>query len=229
MRAGLATLCLLTLPSLAAAQPASPEPPAVVELFTSQGCSSCPPADALLRDLARDRPDILLLAFHVTYWNYLGWKDPFATEEGTARQRAHAADRADTTVFTPEMVINGKTSVAGSDRESVASALAAAHKLAGPPIQLTRQAGTAAISIGPGQGAGTLYLFGYDALHQTSIGKGENGGRTLTEANIVRGIARAGEWRGAPIATIAPLPPGEHLALILEAPDGNIIGAAKAP
>src|SRR5258706_463821 len=101
--------------------------PVVVELFTSQGCSSCPPADALLKQLADD-PSILALSFHVHYWDYLGWQDPFASQENTGRQRAYAALHQHHSIFTPEMVIDGSLSVVGSNRRQVEQALAEMRK-----------------------------------------------------------------------------------------------------
>jgi len=98
----------------------------VVELFTSQGCSSCPPADALLVDLARNRPDVLPLAFHVTYWNRLGWRDPYSLDAATDRQRRYAALLPSNQVYTPQIVVDGSRDVVGSDRDRVLGAIRAA-------------------------------------------------------------------------------------------------------
>ncbi len=115
--------------------------PVVVELFTSQSCSSCPPADAFLTDLARQRRDLLPLPFHVTYWNDLGWKDPFSFEAATARQRGYAAALGDDHIYTPEMVVNGVRSFVGSDREQGLSGISRAERAQGPYIPLTRRPG----------------------------------------------------------------------------------------
>jgi hypothetical protein len=126
----LAATALAVPPALAA------ERPVVVELFTSQGCSSCPPADALLSTLA-DRPDVLALAFHVDYWNRLGWTDPFSGPWATARQTAYAAQLGSDQVYTPQAVIDGRSDVVGSDREALEAAIATARTEPTVPVALT--------------------------------------------------------------------------------------------
>src|SRR6201996_4439060 len=117
------------LVSILATSAYAQEAPVVVELFTSQGCSSCPPADAFLTDLARQRRDILPLAFHVTYWDYLGWKDPYSLDAATARQRDYARHLGEDGVYTPQMVVDGAKGFVGSSRAEGLSAIAsAAHK-----------------------------------------------------------------------------------------------------
>ena len=111
--------------------------PTVVELFTSQGCSSCPPADAFLTDLAHQRHDVLPLAFHVTYWDYLGWKDPYSLAAATARQREYARHLGDDGVYTPQMVVDGTTGFVGSDRALGLKAIAAAAAKS-VPVSVTR-------------------------------------------------------------------------------------------
>ncbi len=220
----LAAVLLAAIP--AAAQP--PHRPVVVELFTSQGCSSCPPADAFLTELARGRADVLPLGFHVTYWNGLGWRDPFSLDAATARQRNYAALFSADGVYTPQMVVDGRRDVVGSDRAAALSAIraAAGKASAGPALRLARQASTVTLDAGAGQGRATLWLIGYDREHHTAIGRGENTGRTLLEANIVRDIVDAGAWTGAPLHVSLPSPRGERVAAILQAEDGSIIGAA---
>jgi len=220
----LAAILLAPLPS--AAQP--PHRPIVVELFTSQGCSSCPPADAFLAQLARDRADVLPLGFHVTYWNRLGWHDPFSLDAATARQRHYADLFGMGGIYTPQMVVDGRRDVVGSDRAAALSAIrAAAAKIsAGPELRLAREAGSIKLDAGAGQGRATLWLIGYDREHRTAIGRGENSGHTLLEANIVRDIVDAGAWTGVPLHVSLPLPRGERVAAVLQAEDGSIIGAA---
>jgi hypothetical protein len=221
---------VLLAPIPAAAE--QPRRPVVVELFTSQGCSSCPPADAFLAELARDRTDVLPLGFHVTYWNGLGWRDPFSLDAATARQRHYAALLSADGVYTPQMVIDGRHDVVGSDRAAVLAAIrAAADKApAGPELRLTRQAGSVTLDAGGGQGRATLWLIGYDHEHRTAIGRGENSGRSLLEANIVRGIVEAGVWTGGSLHVSLPPPQGERVAAILQADDGTIIAAtAEGP
>jgi hypothetical protein len=202
----------------------------VAELFTSEGCSSCPPADAVLSELARTRPDVLPLAFHITYWDRLGWPDPFAFEGATERQRGYAAVLGLDSIYTPQLVVDGTRDVVGSDRGAVLRALVGARAAAAAPVdlRLTRAADGIAVAIGAGQpdGRATLLLAGYDSAHRTVVAHGENAGRTLTESNIVRALVRAGDWRGAPLTLRAAAPAGEHVAAILQAPDGHILATA---
>jgi len=222
MASGLAGL----MPALAA----EPARPVVAELFTSEGCSSCPPADALLSELARTRPDVLPLAFHITYWDRLGWPDPFALRAATDRQQAYAAKLGLDSIYTPQLVVDGVRDVVGSDRTSVLQALRGARTDAGAAVSLalSRHLGGIAVAVGaaPAGGQATLLLAGYDGTHRTVVAHGENAGRTLTESNIVRGLVRAGDWHGAALTLQAPAPAGEHVAAILQAPDGHILGAA---
>ncbi len=199
----------------------------VAELFTSQGCSSCPPADALLTELADGTPDVLPLAFHVTYWDRLGWRDPFALEAATSRQRQYSAWWHADEIYTPELVVDGLGGVVGSDRSAVRDALTAAAGRPAQPVHLRRDGMEAVIDVGAGAGTATILLMGYDSRHRTAIGRGENGGRTLTESNIVRGIDTAGHWDGAAAQIRRPLPPGERLAVLLQSPGGEILGAAR--
>jgi len=211
-----------------AAQAATTEPLVVVELFTSQGCSSCPPADAYLSELSRSRSDVLPLAFHVTYWNNLGWKDPFSLDAATQRQATYAA-RFGYGSYTPEIVVDGRRGLVGSDRSAAAAAIAAEKKAGAvnAPLSATQADKGISITVGAGSGNARVMLVGYDAEHRTSVGRGENNGRTLTESNVVRSIQLVGQWTGAPLELSAAMPAGEKAAVILEAPDGSIVGAAR--
>ena len=204
------------------------ERPVVVELFTSEGCSSCPPADALLTDLARSRRDVLPLAFHVTYWNSLGWRDPYSLEAATSRQGVYGAHFGDGS-YTPEMVVDGTKSLVGSERGSAEAAIAAAEGRARTvaPITLSRHDGRISIALGGGSGSGRILLVGFDPEHRTAVGRGENSGRTLTESNIVRSIRTVGQWNGAPITLDETAPAGQDAAVLLEAPGGAIVGASR--
>jgi hypothetical protein len=204
------------------------ERPVVVELFTSQGCSSCPPANAYLNELARDRRDVLPLAFHVTYWDRLGWKDPFSLEAATTRQDRYGHRFGDGS-YTPEIVVDGATSHVGSRRDDVGSAIEAARhdSETATTVSVSRDNGGLAIEVGSGHGSAKLLLIGFDHDHQTSIRRGENGGRTLEEANVVRSIRTIGDWQGAPLHLTEKFPDGEDVAVILEAPDGHIVGASR--
>jgi hypothetical protein len=222
----------LAIPALLVALPvaavAAAQRPVVVELFTSQGCSSCPPADTYLSELSRERPDVLPLAFHVTYWDSLGWKDPFSFDAATQRQASYAAHLGKGT-YTPQMVIDGRAVLVGSDRRSAEAAIAAEKQggVTSAALSAMHRGTAISISVGAGGGNASVILIGYDAERRTAIGQGENGGRTLTESNIVRSIQRVGQWTGAPLVLDAPLPAGEKAAVILEAPDGTIVGATR--
>lgn len=222
-----ATLGVL-LPALAVAQ--QPVRPVVGELFTSEGCSSCPPADAKIAELTRTRPDLLLLTFHVTYWNYLGWHDPYSFEGATQRQHKYVALGVSPEVYTPALVVDGKLDAVGSDPAAVDSALrraAESHETAAP-IDVQRGPQSLEVTVGAGPGAGTLLLIGYDRLHRTPVGRGENGGRTLEEANIVRSLSVLGVWSGKAVRLEAPLPVGQDIAVLLQRDDGHIVGAGVA-
>ena len=203
--------------------------PVVLELFTSESCSSCPPADALLGELAQDHPEILPLAFHVTYWDGAGWRDPFALPEATARQRHYASLLPDRDVYTPEAVIDGRESAVGSDRHVVLSAIRrAADRAPAAPLEAAIDRDGIRIKLGTGAGVGTIWVVGYDALHRTDVKGGENGGRSLVDANTVRDITEAGRWTGAAFAGQFPRPRGEHAAVLVQADDGGILAAARA-
>jgi hypothetical protein len=202
--------------------------PVVVELFTSEGCSSCPPADRLLSELSDTRTDVLPLAFHVTYWNQLGWKDPFSFEGADTRQ-ARYAQLFRGFEYTPEMVVDGKAELVGSDRHAAGTAIehARSDSVAAATVHATRENGGVSVSIGPGLGRARVLLIGYDARHVTAIGRGENAGHTLTESNVVRSIADIGQWSGAVLTLRADAGAGEHQVVLLEADDSAIVGAAR--
>jgi hypothetical protein len=200
--------------------------PVVVELFTSQGCSSCPPAEAVLVDLAR-RPDVLALGFHVDYWDRLGWKDPFSSAAATARQHRYASTLGSNQVYTPQMVVDGRRDVVGSDRSAVLAAIKeAAPSAPSIPLRLARKGDTLTITVGPGTGAATAWLIGYDPRQETAVRRGENSGRTILQANVVRSVQPVAEWRGQEATLSRPVPAGETAAVILQAADGRILGAA---
>jgi len=205
------------------------ERPVVVELFTSQGCSSCPPANAYLNELSKRPSDILALAFHVTYWDYLGWKDPFSLKAATDRQERYGRRFGDGS-YTPEIVVDGATGLVGSDRDDVGQAVAKARvgSATVADVHMVTKDGKASIDVGAGKGVARVLLVGFDREHVTSIGRGENRGRTMAEANIVRSFRSVADWSGTPIHLDERLPEGEQVAVILEAPDGHIVGASRA-
>ncbi len=198
-------------------------PAVVLELFTSQGCSSCPPADALLGELAR-QPNTIALAWHVDYWNGLGWKDPFASAQSTARQREYAAQLRDE-VYTPALVVNGAKIVVGSDRSAVAEAMAATT----PPAVLTLRrtaAGLETMASHLPAGASALAAF-YDGEAATPVAAGENAGRRLKEYRIVR-ETREIALTGGPIVMPAARA-GQGVALLIRDARWRIVAAADSP
>jgi hypothetical protein len=204
------------------------ERPVVIELFTSQGCSSCPPANAFLNEMSKGRADVLSLAFHVTYWDRLGWKDPFSLEAATVRQDRYGHRFGDGS-YTPEMVVNGSVGLVGSHRDEVNAAIEQAKRdqNASADVSVDKVGENVAIRIGSGNGNGKVLLIGFDREHTTKIGRGENGGRTLAESNVVRSIRPVGEWSGKPLQIDERFPEGQDVAVVIESSDGRIVGAAR--
>ena len=169
--------------------------PAVVELFTSQGCSSCPPADAYVGELAQ-RPGVLALSFHVDYWDHLGWHDRFGISEAAARQRDYARTLHLSSVFTPQVIIDGQDSYVGSDRASIGRALIATRS--GPAVKLSISGGDLLVDLDEEKSFSRpdVLLIPYTRAALSSIGRGENSGRTLKEYNIVRSLSILGQWTG---------------------------------
>ncbi len=207
------------------------ERPIVVELFTSEGCSSCPPADALLVELA-DRRDVLTLSFHVDYWDRLGWKDPSSSPEATARQERYARLLNIDAVYTPQIVVDGRREAVGSDRGAVERALdATSREPSVVPVTLSFKNGQARITLGQGgvTASASVVLIGFDRRRVDTVKRGENSGRTLTHVDVVRGIEEVGRFTGS-ASQIVSTPPwqSDRLAAIVQAPDGRILGAAVA-
>lgn len=235
-RSAAASLMALTL-ALAApatADTAAPLRPMLLELFTSQGCSSCPPADALLRELS-SRDDLLPLAFHVDYWNGLGWVDPFSSAAFTARQQAYAARRG-FEVYTPQLVVEGRSDVIGSSRSDVTQTIASARREARGAVSSIRRRGReVSIEIGAGDGdaaAADVYLLSFDSSDRTRIGGGENSGRELVYVNVVRSLRRIGEWHNRPLSLTEHLQgeeSGDRLALLVQDRSGAVWAVASTP
>ncbi len=203
-------------------------PLTVVELFTSQGCSSCPPANDNVRALA-DRPDVLALSFGVTYWDQLGWKDTFAQPKFTARQVDYARALGHDGPFTPQVVIDGKADVVGARKGEIEGLIAKETLDGGPALQV----GRGAVSIGPGRApvkGADVWLVHYDPrIVQVPVQHGENTGRTLPHKNVVRELTRLGAWTGAPARFAIP-PPGGGLStavLVQTTGAGPILAAAR--
>ena len=178
------------------------DPKVVLELFTSQGCSSCPSADAYLGELAATRDDVVALSFHVDYWNYIGWEDRFATEETTTRQRDYGRSLGIAYIYTPQLVIDGRRHVVGSNKRAVKKAISVskAAKSKGVPVALAASdSGRVTVKIGEASGyhgAATIWLISVDRKHTTSVDAGENRGRTLVNYNVVRDFRSIGRWTG---------------------------------
>jgi hypothetical protein len=205
------------------------ERPILVELFTSEGCSSCPPADALLAELA-GRPNVLALSFHVDYWDRLGWKDPYSSADATRRQNGYAELLRLNTVYTPQIVVDGRWQAVGSDHSEVEHALVAAGRSREEvPLDLAVKHGRAKITLGAGGEAASaeLLLVGFDRRHVTAVMRGENSGRTLPHVDVVRSIEQVGQVDGRPRAFEVPIStPCDRVAAILQARDGRILGIA---
>jgi hypothetical protein len=208
------------------ARAADPAHPVVVELFQSQGCSSCPPANANVMAIA-GRADVLALSFGVTYWDSLGWKDTFASPKFTARQWDYAHGLGHSNVFTPQVVVNGRRDGVGVDRDELQSLVAAGDRGNGGPA-LTVRGAVLSISATRRDNA-DVWLVRYDPrIVQVPIRRGENSGRTLPHRNIVRELTRIGRWSGAAetLALPAPTDTGLRTAILLQKPDGGPILAA---
>jgi len=213
--------------------------PVVVELFTSQGCSSSPPADALLNELSR-RPGIVALSLNVDYWDYLGWRDTLASPDCTRRQRDYAARRGDNQVFTPQAVINGGEQIIGSDRRGLLAAVAReSARDATEPVAVSLSKGDHEVWIdiaaasNPQLRHATIWVVTVVPRVVVEIGRGENAGRTVAYTNAVQKIVPAGMWHGEQTRLLLPKPAimteGTFCVALLQADGtGPILGASGA-
>jgi hypothetical protein len=219
-------ISLLIALFLASAASAADTRPIVVELFTSQGCSSCPPADRLLGDLAK-RGDVIALGFHITYWDGAAWHDPFARPESTQRQATYDRHLTGGQVYTPQMVIDGTSDVIGSDRAAVLAAIGAAKPLAVAPVSFSPDRRSVTVGVGAAAQNGTVLLARYALMRTTQVAGGENANRTATDFNVVEQLQVLGGWDGKTISfAIEPPKAGEGVAVLIQAGDGRIFGAA---
>jgi len=220
-------LCVATVGQLFAVEAGAA--PVVVELFTSQGCSSCPPADALLAEIAR-KPGVVALSYHVDYWDDLGWKDRFSMPEATQRQRGYVRKLSKSGAFTPQAVVSGDTSFVGSDRASMKRALA--EKRDALTVVLSKVGANLQIDLTERwREPMDVYVVAYLGEATTKVGNGENANRSLKEANIVRSVQRLGKWNGTPQQMNVPLATlardATAVAVLLQRPNqGAIAGAA---
>lgn len=226
MRIFLLPLWAFSLASPVLAAPPQRQP-VVVELFQSQGCSSCPPADAVLNALAA-RPDVIALNFAVTYWDQLGWKDTFAKPAFTARQWDYARRGGRSTVSTPQMIVGGRTAIVGSRAPEVAAVIARAQAEPSGPV-LRIDGASVAIPAGKPATAATVWLVRYDPRTiEVPIRAGENGGWTLPHRNIVRTLTAIGTWTGPAVRfALPPAVAGTNAAVLLQAGRGGPIIAAR--
>ncbi|MFT0859294.1 DUF1223 domain-containing protein [Ancylobacter sp. G4_0304] len=211
-------------------------PAAVVELFTSQGCSSCPPADKLLGEIA-GHENVIALTLAVDYWDYLGWKDTLAKHGHSVRQKAYAKQRGDGKMFTPQAIVNGHAMAIGSDEEGLERSIASVPHLA-VPVALEARGGTLAVSVGAGAGSGEVWLCPVASQMEVDIGRGENEGSKVGYHNVVRGWTKLGDWKGGETRFEVPLSSVQTegvdaVAVLVQngssAAPGAIVGAALTP
>ena len=207
---------------IAIIRPAHADPRAVVELFTSQGCSSCPPADKIIGELAKD-PGVIAMSMPIDYWDYLGWKDTLADSRFSARQKAYSRMRGDRDVYTPQAIVNGSTQVIGSDRDSIEHAINTTENgVMSVPVTMTVAGKQINVSVAaskvPSVMHGEVWICGISNAVPISIGRGENRGREITYHNVVRNLLKVGDWNGAPASWSVPL---ENLSS--EGVDGAVV------
>ncbi len=215
--------------------------PVVVELFTSQGCSSCLKADSLIGEVA-DRPGILALTYAVDYWDYLGWRDTFAKEDYSTRQRAYMKRMSGREVYTPQIVVNGTSETAAIHADKVDQLISKAQRTKGLPSPQIRQRSDTRISVGSGRypkGGAEVWLVRYDPADQSvEIKRGENRGKTMVYHNVVRDLVRLGSWTGKARSYTLPAPDADSaddglasVILVQGAKGGRIFGglSLKAP
>jgi len=213
--------------------------PIVVELFTSQGCSSCPPADALLGKLAK-RSDVIAMSLPVTYWDMLGWKDTLASEANTKRQKAYAATMGHGAVYTPQIIVDGVTDIVGSREAAVQAAIDAGAResdTSDVPVSLHETKQELQIGIGAStdknvKTPATVWLFHLRGQATVAIGGGENDGRTMTYHNIVGDLKAVGQWKGDALSIALPrsemegLPHDAVAVVVQHGGYGHVVGSA---
>lgn len=196
---------------IAIVRPADADPRAVVELFTSQGCSSCPPADKIIGELSAD-PSIIALSMPIDYWDYLGWKDTLADARFSARQRAYSRMRGDRDVYTPQVVVNGSAHVIGSDRAGIENAIgktAKSDSVMSVPVTMSLAGRQLNVSVAAGKlptgSHGEVWICSITKAVPISIARGENRGQQITYHNVVRNLLKVGDWTGNPESWTVPL------------------------
>jgi hypothetical protein len=192
-------------------RPAHADPRAVVELFTSQGCSSCPPADKIIGELAKD-PSVIALSMPIDYWDYLGWKDTLADSRFSARQKAYSRVRGDRNLYTPQVIVNGSAQVIGSDRAEIEGAIkntGNADGVMSVPVTMTLSGKLINVSVAaskePTTAHGEVWICSVSKAVPISIGRGENRGREITYYNVVRNLLKVGDWNGSSGSWTVPI------------------------
>lgn len=238
--AAIATLASIAMAAPIQAEPAAPRSKAVLELFTSQGCSSCPPADALLARLGKN-PDLVTLSYSVDYWNYLGWHDTLSSSANSERQREYARGRGDGKVYTPQIVVDGLAHVNGSNEAAIEMAMRSAAKTLADvkvPVSMHAEGDTLVIGIGAApeksdKRAATVWLAIAKKNATVAITRGENRGRTLSYHHPVKELTPVGMWNGEAMTLRLPLKDlkamgGDSLVALLQVENaGPILGAAE--
>jgi hypothetical protein len=210
---------------IAIIRPAHADPRAVVELFTSQGCSSCPPADEALGELAKD-PSVIALSLPIDYWDYLGWKDTLADSRFSARQKAYSRMRGDREVYTPQAIVNGSAHVIGSDLTGIISAIGETAKADGVmsvPVTMTQVGKLLTVSVAASAEAsapthGEVWICSISKSVPISISRGENSGREIIYHNVVRNLVKVGDWNGGSGSWTVPLE-----SVVREGADGAVV------
>jgi hypothetical protein len=196
---------------IAIIRPAHADPRAVIELFTSQGCSSCPPADKIIGELAKD-PSVIALSMPIDYWDYLGWKDTLADSRFSARQKAYSHARGDRNLYTPQAIVNGSAQVIGSDLAGIEGAIKNTGKAGGVmsvPVTMTLSGKLLNVSVAaskePTTAHGEVWICSVSKAIPISIGRGENRGQQITYYNVVRNLLKVGDWNGSSGSWTVPL------------------------
>lgn len=205
----------------------------VVELYTSQGCSSCPPADAMLKELST-RDDVIAMALHVDYWDYIGWVDEFANPDHTRRQQSYARAAGQTTVYTPQFVVGGQDLVIGARGMQLADAIQA-HTEVTLPVAVSLKRDGASLTISAelddttATGPFVIQLVRMLSEQTVSISRGENAGQTISYSNVVSGFDILQQWDGtSPVELQADVGEAEQIAVVIQrGADGPVVGAAK--
>ncbi len=233
-----ATLAAGALHSSAASPPPPAPEPVLAELFTSQGCSSCPPADQIWADL-QQRQDLVAISFNIDYWDYIGWKDTLARRENTLRQQAYAKALGSRQVYTPQVIIDGTRDAVGNERkELLASLNAQVAQTRGKrlPVRLTQSGNVIQIHVGAGTAPqpATVWIAHTSSVRKVTITKGENSGRTMVYSNVVRDLASAGTWNGQALTLQVPVEPRDKgeatdgvAAWVQLSAHGQVLGAAQ--